>query len=175
MTRSESSSFHPNEPDIDQRVRGAVRVPAPSQRGVVEVGAARLHRLPRFDDPRGSIVVNQAPDELPFVPRRIFQVFDVPTGEMRGDHAHRRCHQFIMALTGSFEVVVDDGEHRHCVRLDEPHLGLHVPPFTWSVQMEFSETARVLVLASEPYDRAEYLEDYAEFVAAARERRSNPR
>ena len=174
MTRSERSSFHPNDPGIVHRIQGAPRVAAPRTRGVVQAGPARLHLLPRFDDARGTIVVNQAPEELPFVPARIFQVFDVPDGEMRGDHAHRRSHQFIMALTGSVVVVVDDGTQRCSVVLDEPHLGLHVPPLTWSIQMEFSPTSRVLVLASEPYDRAEYIDDYAEFLTVV-EGRSNPR
>lgn len=174
MTREESTSFHPNAADIVRRVDGAVPVASPVGQGVVAAGPAWLHRLPRFDDPRGTIVVNQAPDQLPFVPTRIFQVFDVPEGEMRGDHAHRRCHQLIMALTGSVVVVVDDGRQRWSVRLDEPHLGLHVPPMTWSIQKDFAPGSRVLVLASEPYDRAEYLDDYAEFTAEV-DGRSNPR
>lgn len=173
MTRSEGSSFHPNDPGIVARTQGAASVAAPSSRGVVRVGPARLHCLPRFDDARGTIVVNQAPDELPFVPTRIFQVFDVPAGEMRGDHAHRRSHQFIMALTGSVAVVVGDGRHRWRVVLDQPHLGLHVPPLTWSIQMDFDPSARLLVLASEPYDRAEYIDDYDEFLTVA-DARSHP-
>jgi hypothetical protein len=174
MTREESTSFHPNAADIERRADGAVHVASPVEQGVVAAGPAWLHRLPRFDDPRGTIVVNQAPEQLPFVPTRIFQVFDVPEGEMRGDHAHRRCHQFIMALTGSVLVVVDDGRQRFSVRLDEPHLGLHVPPLTWSIQRDFAPGSRVLVLASEPYDRAEYIDDYAEFTGVV-EARSKPR
>lgn len=174
MTREESTSFHPNAADIERRADGALHVASPVEQGVVTAGPAWLHRLPRFDDPRGTIVVNQAPEQLPFVPTRIFQVFDVPDGEMRGDHAHRRCHQFIMALTGSVVVVVDDGRRRWSVRLDEPHLGLHIPPLTWSIQKDFAPGSRVLVLASEPYDRAEYLDDYAEFTAEV-DGRSNPR
>jgi len=174
MTRSERSSFHPNDPGIVHRTQGASQVAAPIEQGTVRVGPAQLHFLPRFDDARGTIVVNQAPEELPFVPTRIFQVFDVPAGEMRGDHAHRRSHQFIMALTGSVVVVVDDGSERCSVELDEPHLGLHIPPMTWSIQMEFDRAARILVLASEPYDRAEYIDDYDEFLTAV-DGRSNPR
>ena len=174
MTREESTSFHPNAADIERRADGALHVASPVEQGVVTAGPAWLHRLPRFDDPRGTIVVNQAPEQLPFVPTRIFQVFDVPDGEMRGDHAHRRCHQFIMALTGSVVVVVDDGRRRWSVPLDEPHLGQHIPPLTWSIQKEFAPGSRVLVLASEPYDRAEYLDDYAEFTAEV-DGRSNPR
>ena len=157
------TTFHPNDPGIVDRARGAVPVSAPAAGGRLDVGAARLYRLPRYDDPRGSIVVNQAPEHLPFVPVRMFQVFDVPTGELRGDHAHRRCHQLIMALTGALAVVVDDGADRFRVRLDAPELGLHVPPLTWSIQAEFEPGTRMLVLASEPYDRAEYIDDYAEF------------
>jgi hypothetical protein len=162
------SSFHPNSPGALDRTRGAIAVASPAAIGSVAVGRSRLHRLPHFDDPRGSIVVNQAPDNLPFIPTRLFQVFDVPPGELRGDHAHRRCHQLVMALTGSVLVIAEDVHGRYRVELDAPDLALHIPPLTWAIQLEFSPEARILVLASEPYDRAEYLDDYEEFSAACR-------
>lgn len=165
------SVFHPNDPGIAERVRGAVTVPPPTACGAVPVGPGRLHRLPMFSDVRGSIVVNEAPDDLPFVPTRMFQVFDVPQGELRGDHAHRRCHQFVMALSGSMAVVLDDGCRRFRVELDGPDLGLHIPPVTWAIQSEFSDGARALVLASEPYDRTEYIDDYQEYLALRRRRK----
>lgn len=155
--------FHPNAPDALDRTRGAVEVALPDTVGSVPVGASRLYRLPSFSDPRGSIVINEAPDDLPFIPTRIFQVFDVPPGELRGDHAHRRCHQFVMALAGSVSVVTVDASGRHRVELDAPDLGLHIPPLTWAIQLDFSAGARVLVLASEPYDREEYIDDFGEF------------
>jgi hypothetical protein len=129
------------------------------------VGTSTLHRLRSFSEPRGSIVINQAPHDLPFAPTRLFQVFGVPRDELRGDHAHRRCHQFVMALTGSVSVVVEDEHGRHRVELDAPDLGLHIQPLTWAIQLDFSADARILVLASEPYDRAEYIDDYEEFRA----------
>lgn len=164
------AAFHPNDPGITTRAGGASLVVAPAAVGTVDVAGAHLHRLPRFDDPRGSIVVGEAPAHLPFAPTRLFVVRDVPAGEMRGDHAHRRCHQFILALSGSVDVVVDDGNGRGRVRLDEAELGLHVPPMVWSIQRDFSPDAQVLVLASVAYDRAEYIDDHDEFVALVRGR-----
>ena len=161
------SGFHPNDPGITSRAQGAATVTTPCS-GSVPVGPATLHRFPRFDDIRGSVVVSQAPGHLPFVPVRMFQVFDVPAGELRGDHAHRRCHQLIMVLSGAVSVVVDDGRDRYRVVLDAPELGLHLPPMTWAIQSEFEPATRMLVLASEPYDRAEYIDDYAEFTALVR-------
>jgi len=161
------SGFHPNDPGIVARASGAIPVDAPGHEGSVPVGRATLHRLPRYDDPRGTVVVHETPGRLPFVPARIFEVFNVPASEMRGDHAHRRCHQLIVALTGSVVVIVDDAAERFRVRLDAPDLGLHIPPMTWSIQTEFGPAARVLVVASEPYDRAEYIDDYAEFTRRA--------
>ena len=161
---SDLSTFHPNDPGIAERASGAERVCGPDEPGRSAVGRATLHRLPRYDDRRGTVVVNQAPDQLPFVPTRVFHVFNVPEGEMRGDHAHRRCHQFIVALAGSVVVVVDDGSARFSIELDSPDLGLHVPPFIWSIQSDFAVGAQVLVFASEPYDRGEYIDDYDEFL-----------
>lgn len=159
------TTFHPNSPDALDRTQRADIVRAPAAVGSVPVGCSRLHRLPSFSEPRGSIVINQAPDHLPFVPTRLFQVFDVPTSELRGDHAHRRCHQFVMALSGSVSVVLEDAHGRFRVELETADLGLHIQPLTWAIQFGFSPEARVLVLASEPYDRAEYIDDYGEFLA----------
>ncbi len=159
------AAFHPNEPGIEERASGGTVVVPTAEPGRRPVGPATLHRVPRFDDRRGTVVVNQAPDDLPFATTRMFRVLDVPRGEMRGDHAHRRCHQFIVALAGSVEVVVDDGRARWRTTLDSPDLGLHVPPMTWTIQTGFRPGTQVLVLASEPYDRAEYIEDRDEFDA----------
>jgi UDP-2-acetamido-3-amino-2,3-dideoxy-glucuronate N-acetyltransferase len=157
------STFHPNDPGITERATGAVHLDGLREPGRMAVGRATLHRLPRYDDPRGTVVVNQAPDQLPFVPRRVFHVFNVPEGEMRGDHAHRRCHQFIMAISGSVVVVVDDTSERFSIRLDSPDQGLHIPPLVWSIQRDFEPDAQVMVFASEPYDRSEYIDDFDEF------------
>ena len=161
-----TSSFNVNEPDIVDRASGADHVGPPTDVGTVELGinGCVISRVPRFNDLRGSLVVNASGGDLPFVPLRIFQVFNVPAGEMRGDHAHRRCHQYLIASHGSVDVVVDDGVGRVSVTLDCPELGLHIPPLTWGIQSRFSDDALLLVLASWPYDRAEYITSYQEFL-----------
>lgn len=167
-----SSSFNPNEPGIVERTVAAVHRSAPLGVGTTDLGVngAQFARVPRFDDSRGSLVVNASGGDLPFTPCRIFQVFNVPVGEMRGDHAHRRCHQYLIAPHGVVDVVVDDGTRRVKITLDCPELGLHIPPLTWGIQSRFSPDALLLVLASEPYDRAEYITDYVEFLHMRRSR-----
>ena len=163
------SKFHPNDPGIEDRCRGAKRVELPPGLAAVEAGPATLQRVPRYDDERGTLVVNQSPGDLPFSPARMFQVFGVPQGEMRGDHAHHRCHQYLIAVRGVIDVVVDDGRgHRAEVTLDSPELGLHIPPLVWAIQRRFAGDALLIVLASEPYDRSEYIDHYDHYLAIRR-------
>jgi hypothetical protein len=103
-------------------------------------------------------------DALPFVPRRAFTVFRVPGEEVRGEHAHRRCHQLLIATAGHLRVLVDNLQDRRSVALDSPDRGLHIPPMTWGVQFGFSADAVLLVLASRPYDADDYIRDYEEFI-----------
>jgi acetyltransferase-like isoleucine patch superfamily enzyme len=134
-------------------------------------GGARLVRLGSFGDLRGLLSVAEVESHVPFVPRRAFFVNDVPGKEARGEHAHRQCHQFLICVSGSLSVIVDDGRARHEVQLDNPALGLYLPPLVWSVQYRFSSDAALAVLASDPYDAADYIRDYEEFlklVSAAR-------
>ena len=105
---------------------------------------------------------------MPFSPQRYFLVFDVPGKEVRGEHAHRASHQFLVCARGSLNVVVDDGVNTEEVRLDRPDLGLHIPPLVWAVQYKYSADAVLLVLASDPYDPADYIRDYDEFLSVVR-------
>jgi hypothetical protein len=100
---------------------------------------------------------------VPFEPRRVFVVHDVPTQHVRGEHAHRVQQQFFVCLKGSCTLVVDDGRIREQIVLDAPTIGVHVPPLVWAIQYGFSADAMLLVLASDKYDPAEYIRDYAEF------------
>lgn len=134
------------------------------------IAGVRLVRLPRFEDMRGALNVAEFERDLPFVPRRLFLVHDVPSAEVRGEHAHRECHQMLVCVHGSFEVVVDDGRTREQHRLDSPGLGLHLPPLVWATQYRFSRDAVQLVLASHPYDAADYVRDYDEFLALVKRR-----
>jgi acetyltransferase-like isoleucine patch superfamily enzyme/dTDP-4-dehydrorhamnose 3,5-epimerase-like enzyme len=130
------------------------------------VKGVTLHRLPLVEDLRGRLTAGEFVDQIPFAPLRYFLVFDVPGKEVRGEHAHRRCHQFLVCLRGSVSVVVDDGMTSEELELNEPNLGLHVPPMVWAIQYRYTADALLLVFASDHYDAADYIRDYAEFRAA---------
>ena len=132
------------------------------------VGGARLIRLDRAEDMRGSLAVSELRQSLPFAPQRLFVVYGVPSAEVRGEHAHRECHQFMLCIGGSVNVLVDDGAGRVEVTLDHPSLGLYMPPMVWGTQYGYSRDAALLVLASQPYDPADYLRDYDEFLRLKR-------
>jgi acetyltransferase-like isoleucine patch superfamily enzyme/dTDP-4-dehydrorhamnose 3,5-epimerase-like enzyme len=132
------------------------------------VKGVALHRFNRFSDMRGALTVGEFERDLPFQPKRFFMVFDVPTQETRGEHAHRRCHQFLICIKGSVRVLADDGHHREEYLLDSPDLGLQLPAMTWGTQFQYSRDAVLLVFASESYDSEEYIRDYDEFIRLAR-------
>lgn len=123
-----------------------------------------LHQLPKIIDLRGNLTVGEANKSVPFDIQRYFMVFGVPNAEVRGEHAHRRCHQFLVCAHGSCHVVADDGTTREEFILDDPSLGLHLPPLTWGVQYKYSPDAVLVVFASELYDAEEYIRDYSEFL-----------
>ncbi len=125
-----------------------------------------LHRLPLVQDLRGNLTAGEVPRDVPFAPRRYFLVHDVPSGETRGAHAHRTCEQYLMCVAGACSVVVDDGRTRMELRLDSPCLGLYIPNMVWAIQYKYSRDAVLLVLASHPYDSADYIRDYDEYLAA---------
>jgi UDP-2-acetamido-3-amino-2,3-dideoxy-glucuronate N-acetyltransferase len=120
--------------------------------------------MPLFQDERGKLSFGEIGAQLPFTPQRYFIVYDVVPGAGRGGHAHRRCAQFLVAINGSVAVTIDDGTARQEHVLDRPDLGLHMPAETWGEQRYLTPDARLLVLASEPYDGSEYISDYDEFL-----------
>ncbi len=122
------------------------------------------------DDMRGALVAGEAPGQLPFTVSRFFTVFDVPGPEVRGEHAHYECHQLLVAVAGSLEVICDDGHQSRTYTLSRPDVALHIPPLVWGVQHQYSSDAVLLVLASHPYDPADYIRDYEEFRRVVRER-----
>jgi acetyltransferase-like isoleucine patch superfamily enzyme len=128
------------------------------------VGGARLIRLTLAQDLRGSLAASELSRDLPFVPQRFFVVYRVPTTETRGEHAHKSCHQFLICLSGSVVVMVDDGTNRAQALLDNPGLGLYMPPMVWGTQYQHSPDAILAVLASDPYDSDDYIRDYDEFL-----------
>lgn len=127
------------------------------------VRGVTLHRLPRILDLRGNLSVGEFGRSVPFDPKRYFLVFGVPNAEIRGEHAHRTCKQFLVCARGSCSVVADDGSNREEFALDDPAVALYLPPLTWGIQYKYSADAVLLVFASEFYDNAEYIRDYAEF------------
>jgi len=120
--------------------------------------------LPKIKDRRGNITPIHNAVEVPFNIKRVFYLYDVPGGESRGAHAHRQCHQFLIAASGSYEVLLDDGRTQRLIQLNRPYLGLHVPPMIWASEINFSSGSICLVLASEYYNSDDYIRDYKEFI-----------
>jgi acetyltransferase-like isoleucine patch superfamily enzyme len=137
------------------------RVQASAVRGV------SLHRLPLVRDMRGDLSVGEFERDIPFPIARYFIVFNVPSSDVRGEHAHRHCHQFLVCVKGSCSVVVDDGENRAEFSLREPNLGLWIPNMVWGIQYKYTADAILLVLASHPYDPGDYIRDFGEFLREA--------
>lgn len=121
--------------------------------------------LPKKTDPRGNLTFIESSTHLPFDIRRVFYLYDVPTGEGRGAHAHRTLHQFLVCLAGSFDVELDDGASKKVVHLNRPWLGLHIPPMIWAAEVNFDPGSVCLVLASDVYREDDYLRDYPAFLA----------
>ena len=155
--------------DAGDRRDGAAPPRPEAPVGVSELGVpgVTLHRFARHEDMRGSLTsgLTAVPDGVPFDVRRWFIVYDVPTREIRGEHAHRRCHQFLLCVCGSVMVAVDDGERRGEALLDSPTLGVHIPPMVWGTQYRYEPGAKLLVFASDPYDPDDYIREYDEFLA----------
>lgn len=129
-----------------------------------EVRGVRLYRLPKVTDLRGSLTVGEFSKTMPFVPKRFFVVYDVPSREVRGEHAHHVCEQFLICIRGSCSVVVDDGSCRREYLLDDPTTGLHLPAMVWGTQYRYTADAALMVFASEHYDPADYIRDYSEYL-----------
>ncbi len=121
--------------------------------------------LPKNEFPTGNLTPVQGGEHVPFDIKRIFYLYDIPGGESRGAHAHKECHQFLIAASGAFEVVLDDGVNKRTVTLNRPYFGLHIPPGIWASELGFSSGAICLVLTSAPYNAADYIRDYDEFLA----------
>lgn len=137
---------------------------------ITSVARVTVHQLPRIADMRGSLTVGEFEQSIPFAVRRYFMVFDVPSAETRGEHAHRECHQFLICVRGSCSVVADDGINRQEFLLNKPDVGLHLPPMVWGIQYKYSADAVLLVFASHCYDSDDYIRDYSEFLLAVKDR-----
>lgn len=135
----------------------------PSQVGL-GVGGSALYLMRKMTDVRGSLTVGDVPAEVPFSPKRYFAVFDVPSAELRGEHAHKRCQQFLICLHGSCRVLLDDGAQSCEVTLDRPDMGVFMPEMIWGTQYRYSTDAVLLVFASRHYEAEDYLRNYDDFL-----------
>lgn len=120
--------------------------------------------LPKIKSRSGNITPIHNRVEIPFDVKRIFYLYDIPGGVDRGAHAHIKCHQFLVAASGSFEVQLDDGKVKKTIMLNQPFRGLHIPPGIWASEVNFSSGSICLVLVSHKYDEKDYIRDYNKYI-----------
>ena len=152
---------------------GPTRAKPASRTTAAAIGKSRVrgvvaHALAEVADLRGNLVAGEIGKFLPFEAKRFFVVHGVSSRQIRGQHAHRKCHQFLVCVRGSCRVIADDGRHREEFLLDSPARGVYLPPKTWGVQYDYSADAALLVFASHAYDPGDYVRDYDEFLRLAR-------
>jgi len=133
----------------------------------------KTYRFPPHGDERGQLVALEAMEDIPFQVKRVYYIYDTLPGVVRGKHAHRCLEQILVCVHGSCKVALEDGQERREILLDDPTLGLYISNDTWREMYDFSEGAVLLVLASEHYDEADYIRDYARFLDMIRGRRED--
>ena len=126
----------------------------------------RIFKLPIISDPRGNLSFIEGGQHIPFDIKRVYYLYDVPGGSDRGSHAHKNLHQFIVAMSGSLDVVLDDGKEKKRFHLNRSYYGLYICPMMWRKLDNFSSGSVCMVLASHHYDESDYYRDYAEFMRA---------
>lgn len=119
--------------------------------------------LPKIGDRNGNITFVNNMSEIPFEVKRLFYLYDIPGGESRGAHAHKSCHQFLIAASGAFEVLLNDGKVQRQVLLNRPYVGLHILPGIWASETNFSSGSICLVLTSHTFEEQDYIRDFKEF------------
>ena len=130
----------------------------------ISVSDCLVTELPKIENRSGNLTSIQNSIEIPFDIKRIFYLYDIPGGKERGAHAHFECHQFLIAGSGSFDVLLDDGKSKKLVTLNQPYKGLHIPPGIWASEINFSSGSICLVLASHKYDEKDYIREYNAFL-----------
>jgi hypothetical protein len=123
----------------------------------------RFVELPKIDDSRGNLTFLEGGKHVPFDIKRVYYLYDVPGGSERGSHAHKALHQFVIAMSGSFDIVLDDGQRQRRFHLNRSYYGLYICPKMWRSLDNFSSGSVCMVLASLPYEESDYLRDYVEF------------
>lgn len=141
---------------------------APAGSVALDVDGVQVLRAPLVKDMRGDLIAREIGKGLPFVPQRCFLILDVLSKEVRGEHAHRQCSQFLVCMKGSVVAVADDGRHRREITLDDPTVGLLMPPMIWGTQYKYTQDALLMVFASRLYEPDDYIRDYDEFLDARR-------
>lgn len=124
--------------------------------------------LPKISNPKGNLTFIEERSHIPFDIKRVFYLYDIPTSESRGAHAHLNLHQFLICLSGSFDVGIDDGELRTTMHMNRPWMGLHIPPMIWAAEINFDAGSICLVLASDYYKENDYIRDYDEYLKIIR-------
>ena len=132
----------------------------------MQISKCRIVDLPKITDPRGNLTFIEGNRHVPFDIRRVYYLYDVPGGAERGGHAHKDLHQLIVAMSGSFDVVLDDGKNKQRIHLNRSYNGLYVCPMIWRELDNFSSGSVCMVLASNHYDESDYYRDYNEFITA---------
>ena len=132
-----------------------------------------LYKLKQIGNRNGHITSVNNNIDIPFSVKRVFYLYDIPGGESRGAHAHKECHQFLIAASGSFEVLLDDGNTKRLIQLNRPHIGLHIPPEVWASEINFSSGSICLVLASHVYSESDYIRDYNDFLSYNNQKKIN--
>jgi dTDP-4-dehydrorhamnose 3,5-epimerase-like enzyme len=131
-----------------------------------DIGECRIIDLPKIQDPRGNLTFIEGNRHVPFAISRVYYLYDVPGGAERGGHAHKDLHQLIIAMSGSFDVILDDGQNKKRYHLNRSYNGLYICPMVWRELDNFSSGSVCMVLASNYYDEADYYRDYGEFIRA---------
>lgn len=159
-----------HKPLLDEET---LKVASPQKTSLTLSGKAKVIHLPLIKDMRGLLSLGEINKELPFTPKRYFIIYEVPHQQLRGEHAHKKLHQFLVCVKGSCSVVLDDGQTADEVILSSPTNGLYIPPMVWTVQYKYSHDAILLVLASDVYKADDYIRDYDEFLALIKEKRGD--
>ncbi len=132
----------------------------------MSIDLCKILELPKISDPRGNLTFVEGGHHVPFDIQRVYYLYDVPGGAERGGHAHKDLHQLIIAMSGSFDIVLDDGKQKKRIHLNRSYYGLYICPMIWRELDNFSSGAVCMVLASIRYDESDYYRDYSEYLAA---------
>ena len=131
---------------------------------MANINDCHIINLPKIKNPRGNLTFVENSKHIPFDIKRVFYLYDIPGGESRGAHAHKECHQFLIAASGSFEVEIDDGKEVKKIFLNQPYYGLHIPPGIWASEINFSSGAICLVMTSHKYTEEDYIRKRRDFL-----------